>query len=129
MTKTFRKEERLCSQSVIDEIFSKGKEQRKFPFIAKYIFQRDAAEPGVKIVISVPKKKAKHAVDRNRLRRQIKEAYRLNKSEFLDPVIKNKISLRLFIIYTGKEKENYAFLQDKLKLILNSLLNEVTCVN
>lgn len=127
MAFTFRKSERLCSRTVIDEIFSKGKELRKFPYLLKYIYSKEKAENPVQIVISVPKKRAKSAVDRNRLRRQIKEAYRLNKSE-LDLYFKNNnSSIVLFLIYTGKEKSAYAPLEEKLKLILKELIQTVSC--
>ncbi len=127
MTHTFPKSERLCSRLVIDEIFSKGKELRKFPFIAKYIYTKEKKADSTQIVVSVPKRRAKRAVDRNRLRRQIKEAYRLNKSEFQAYFEKSGTSLVLFLIYTGKEKEEYLFLEKKLKVILKELITKVSC--
>jgi len=129
MAHTFPKSERLASHTVIDEIFSTGKELKKFPFLLKYIYSTEKQENPTQIVISVPKRKAKHAVDRNRLRRQIKEAYRLNKSEFQTYFEKSGTSVVLFLIYTGKEKEEYAFLEEKLKLILKELITKLSCGN
>lgn len=127
MAKTFGKSERLCSRNVIDEIFSKGKELRKFPYLLKYIYSPEPAENPVQIVVSVPKKRAKSAVDRNRLRRQIKEAYRLNKEELQLYFQNNKRSIVIFLIYTGKEKEVYTLLEEKLKVILKELIKTVSC--
>jgi ribonuclease P protein component len=129
MTHTFPKSERLSSRLVIDEIFSKGKELKKFPFLLKYIYTKKKEANPTQIVVSVPKRKAKHAVDRNRLRRQIKEAYRLNKTEFQTYFEKSGTSVVLFLIYTGKEKEEYAFLEEKLKLILKELITKLSCEN
>jgi ribonuclease P protein component len=121
MSLTFPKSEKLTSRLVMDEIFSTGKELKKFPYLLKYV-KETAVETGeVKIVISVPKRKAKLAVDRNRLRRQIREAYRLNKKELLEFCLVNKIKLALFLIYTGKEKEQYQRIEAKLKLTLYEL--------
>ncbi|MBK9591818.1 MAG: ribonuclease P protein component [Crocinitomicaceae bacterium] len=128
MVHTFRKSERLCSRTVIDEIFSKGKELRKFPYLLKYIYSTEEAVNPVQIVVSVPKKRAKSAVDRNRLRRQIKEAYRLNKDELQLYFQNNKCSIVIFLIYTGKEKEVYTLLEEKLKVILKELIHTVSCL-
>jgi ribonuclease P protein component len=128
MAHTFRKSERLCSRTVIDEIFSKGKELRKFPYLLKYIYSSETAVNPVQIVVSVPKKRAKSAVDRNRLRRQIKEAYRLNKDELQLYFQTNKCSIVIFLIYTGKEKEVYTLLEEKLKVILKELIHTVSCL-
>ncbi|MBK6524571.1 MAG: ribonuclease P protein component [Crocinitomicaceae bacterium] len=128
MVHTFRKSERLCSRTVIDEIFSKGKELRKFPYLIKYIYSAETTVNPVQIVVSVPKKRAKSAVDRNRLRRQIKEAYRLNKDELQLYFQNNKCSIVIFLIYTGKEKEVYTLLEEKLKVILKELIHTVSCL-
>jgi ribonuclease P protein component len=127
MANTFPKSERLCSRLVIDEIFSTGKELKKFPFLIKYIYTKEKRQNPTQITVSVPKRRAKRAVDRNRLRRQIKEAYRLNKSEFQAYFDKSGTAIVLFLIYTGKEKEEYAFLEEKLKVILKELIVKVSC--
>ena len=128
MAHTFPKSERLSSRLVIDEIFSTGKELRKFPFLAKYIYTKEKKADATQIVVSVPKRRAKRAVDRNRLRRQIKEAYRLNKDELQLYFQNNKCSIVIFLIYTGKEKEVYTLLEEKLKVILKELIHTVSCL-
>ena len=78
----FRKKERIVSQKLIEELFGGGKSHSlaAFPLRAVYMQQerQDRQEP-VKVLVSVPKKRLHHAVDRNRAKRQIREAYRLQK--------------------------------------------------
>ena len=78
----FRKKERIVSQKLIEELFGGGKSHSlaAFPLRAVYMQQerQDRQEP-VEVLISVPKKRLHHAVDRNRAKRQIREAYRLQK--------------------------------------------------
>jgi ribonuclease P protein component len=121
MVLSFPKSEKLTSRLVMDEIFSKGKELKKFTYLVKYVKETGVEKGEVKIAIAVPKRKAKRAVDRNRLRRQIREAYRLNKKELNEFCLVNKIKLALFLIYTGKEKEQYQLIEAKLKVTLYEL--------
>ena len=125
---TFSKNERLCSKVLIDEIFEKGQKVKKYPFIATYL-KVDSAEcdwdSQVRIVTTVPKRNVKFANKRNRLRRQIKESYRLQKPEFYTELKAKNTNLALFLIYIGKEKEDYSFIDKKLKLLLTDLLKQL----
>jgi ribonuclease P protein component len=125
---TFSKKERLSSKILIDEVFEKGKKFKSYPFIATYLTQ-DSSESNwdskVKVVITVPKRKVKFANKRNRVRRQIKEAYRLNKSEFYTELEEKNTNLALFLIYIGKEKEEYSFIDKKIKLLLTDLVKQL----
>ena len=80
------KSERLNSQLVIDKLFAGGNASMvAFPLRIVYMKQSIGAEvgcvdvPPVSVLISVPKKRFRHAVDRNRMKRLIREAYRTNK--------------------------------------------------
>lgn len=80
---TYRKQERIVSQRLIETLFGGGQSHSVaiFPLRAVYMMkERQEGEAPAQILISVPKKKFKHAVDRNRVKRQIREAYRKNKS-------------------------------------------------
>ncbi len=83
MNGTFAKSERLTSQIVIDKLFAGGNASMAV-FPLRVVFMKmDEAEgkekPPVSILVSVPKKRFRHAVDRNRMKRLVREAYRLNK--------------------------------------------------
>ena len=83
---TFSKAERLCSTKLIERLFSGGnKSFPAFPLRVVYMpLSADESEADVSILISVPKKRFKHAVKRNHVKRQIREAYRLNKHILTD---------------------------------------------
>lgn len=80
---TFGKEERIVSNLLIETLFEKSNSQSLTAYPLKAVFlktdQREGCAP-VQLLISVPKKRFKHAVDRNRVKRQVREAYRRNKS-------------------------------------------------
>lgn len=125
---SFNKNERLCSKILIDEIFEKGKKQKTFPFVATYLplkSEENTWDSQVRIVISVPKRKVKLAAKRNRLKRQIKEAYRLNKSDFYSKLKEKDTNLALFLIYIGKENENYSFIEKKIRVLLTDIQDKI----
>lgn len=127
-TFTFKKEERLCSQKTIDAIFKQGKKVKQFPFIATYLEVKESDSKWdfpVKIVVSVPKKRVKRAVKRNRLKRQIKEAYRLNKAGFYQNLTDNNQQMALFLVYIGQENENFNFIEKKLKELLIKIQDSI----
>ncbi|MDH6354782.1 ribonuclease P protein component [Dysgonomonas sp. PH5-45] len=79
---TFCKEERLCSNKQIDLLFTRGQSFIAYPLRVVYMLRSGDDIPRVAILASVSKKKFKRAVKRNRVKRLIRENYRLNKSEF-----------------------------------------------
>ncbi|MBL0742093.1 ribonuclease P protein component [Chryseolinea lacunae] len=79
---TFRKEERLSKEKHIQELFDKGSSFYLFPFKVFFMPHPDPAAPVHQILISVSKRNFKRAVDRNLIKRRMREAYRLNKERF-----------------------------------------------
>ncbi len=80
---TFRKEERICRKTEIDKLFNRGGSRSMAAFPVRLVYLKTDAEagvPGVRVLVSVSKKCFKRAVKRNRVKRQLREAFRLNKS-------------------------------------------------
>ncbi len=125
---SFSKQDRLCSKTQIEDIFAKGKKLKTYPFIVTYLTlkqeESDWKSPA-KIVISVPKRRVKLAVKRNKLKRQIREAYRLNKCDFYQNLSNKSTNMALFLVYIGKEKEDYLFLEKKIKLLLANIQDNI----
>ncbi|MBR1485042.1 MAG: ribonuclease P protein component [Prevotella sp.] len=84
----FPKRERLSSKKQIDLLFGSGQSKSfvAFPLRAVWMVGEGDGQAGPvapQVLVSVPKKRLRHAVDRNRAKRQVREAYRLSKQELL----------------------------------------------
>ena len=114
---TFSKQERLTGKKNIEELFKKSSSFHLYPLLFKFI---PTDEQHTKVLISVPKKNHKRAVDRNLLKRRIREAYRLNKHILTDS---SSQGLFLGLIYTSKEILDYKYIETKLISGMNRLVN------
>tara|TARA_Y100000385_G_C12790174_1_gene507285 strand:+ start:150 stop:545 length:396 start_codon:yes stop_codon:yes gene_type:complete len=121
MNKSFGKEDRLKGNKTVSKIFEGQKKSVKiFPFKAFYSISI-VKKGTVKYGVSVPKKKFKRAVDRNRIKRLVKEALRLNKSILSQEVFKQNIEIHIMILFNGEKIPNYNFVEIKIKEILTRL--------
>lgn len=97
---TFRKRERMVSNLLIEALFDNGNSQSVSAFPLRAVYQvtkrRDGHAP-VQLLISVPKKRFKHAVDRNRVKRQVREAYRQHKQLLWESIAEDMEMLVGFI--------------------------------
>lgn len=122
---TFNKEERLCSKKLLEKLFASGSSFLLYPFRIVWLPENLPADVSVQVVINVPKRRFKKAVDRNLIKRRIREIYRLNKSEHLYCFFKeHSAQLILGINYVGKNIADYTFLEKKLKAVLEQLKQE-----
>ena len=89
-TETFHKQERIVSRKQMETLFGGGTSQSLAAFPLRVVYMTQALPTGevpVQILVSVSKKHFKHAVDRNRVKRQVREAYRLNKAILYDALL------------------------------------------
>ena len=103
---TLGKEERLKSRKQTELLFSEGKKFTITPFRFHYSFSK-AEKISLQFGAGVSKRNFKKAVDRNRIKRLIREAYRLQKTELQDKLNEKNMQLNIFFIYTGKELPDY----------------------
>ena len=122
---TFPKSERIKSTIVLEKVYNEGEAIKQYPFRLKFLEMPDIKPGQAQIVVSVPKRLVKRAVKRNRIRRQIKEIYRLNKSDLLSLLKSKSKGVALFLIYTGKGSDSFEFLEEKLKKLLIELKNNI----
>ncbi len=119
---TFSKEERLSHKSEIDALFNEG---LSFTLGAFRVFHllRPPAPKGIpiKILVAVPRKKFRRAVDRNRLRRMIREAYRLNKHLLTEKMETIPGILHLGFVYIADSEIAYTLLEIEITGCLERL--------
>jgi ribonuclease P protein component len=117
---TFPKTERLCHQKKIQALFSSGNSFLIYPFKIVYLLHKEGEFP-IQLAISVSKRYSKRAVARNRVKRLIRESYRLNRNELQQKLIAEGNCLDLIIIYVGKKEESFLFMESRMQLVLKRL--------
>ncbi len=118
---TFKKEERLCKRTDLEFLLKKGQSFNRFPLRVTYVAHTPALSPPLRIAISVPKRKVKNAVDRNRMKRLVRESYRLQKHALIPFLEERKVSLDVLLVFTGNLNITFTLVQDKIILILQRL--------
>ncbi len=118
---TFHKEERLSSKVMIDILFEKGRYFNNYPIKVVWVEAEIASSFPAQLIISVPKKTFKKAVDRNRIKRLIREAYRKNKFNFYNYLVSQNIKIAVGFVYTGNEILDYSEIESKIVLILQKI--------
>jgi len=121
---TFTKEERLCNKRLIDGLFHSGSSFLCYPFKVSWRIDTEMTTPA-QVLFGVPKKRFKHAIDRNLIKRRMREAYRLNKQEQLYNVL-GETKLILALNYVGKEIESYELIQKKMVKLLGQITAELS---
>ena len=121
----FRKSERLCSKKLIQQLFSpQGRSLAAFPLRVVWMPVEPGREAQVQMMVSVSKRKLHHAVDRNRAKRLVREAYRLNKHILLDKL--GDRCLAIAFLWLPSETRPFAEVEAKMRNLLVRVAEQVT---
>lgn len=130
---TLGKDERLKSRKAIDLLFKEGKSFSMFPF--RVVYQKSAgvaeAKP-LQAAFSVSKRYFKKSVSRNRIKRLMREAYRLQKNELQNSLQQHNQQMIVFLMYTGNELPEHQLVVEKIAAVikrLQKIMNEEPASN
>jgi len=121
---TLPRSKSLKSKILIEKLFKQGKSVSKFPVRLVYLYTDYDKDENFQVAFSVPKKKIKRAVDRNRIKRLMREAFRLQQHHLPDDK-----KIVLMWIYTGKELPDYQKVFSSVEKIFESLSDELSNKN
>lgn len=126
MPHTFKKPEHLCLQNDIDALFAKkGRSVVAYPIRAVYRqVDIEGDGPQVKVLVSVSKRRLRHAVDRNRAKRQLREAYRLQKGLLLT-ALPPQTGLHVAFVWLADKPVVSAFVNGKMRTVLGKIAEKV----
>ena len=122
MRNTLGKEERLKSKKLIESLYAEGKSIKNFPLRLVYLQVEHTSNFPVQAGFSVPKRNFKSAVSRNRIKRLLKEAYRLQKTVVYSGVDKPYVFM---ISYIGKEELAYDVIYSKMNKLLHLFVEKI----
>ena len=120
---TLGEQERLKSKKLLGKLYEEGKSIKVFPLRMVYIQTEHTSKFPVQVGVSVPKRNFKKAVDRNRIKRLLRETYRKEKHTVYDGVDKPYVFM---ISYIARDEWKYADLEHKMKKLLTLFIAETT---
>ncbi|MCK7589482.1 ribonuclease P protein component [Subsaxibacter sp. CAU 1640] len=120
---TFNKKEKLKSEKLITQLFEEGQSVAAYPLRMVYLQTSFDDDIKVKAGVSVSKRNFKKAVDRNRIKRLMREAYRLQKASYFNNLSE---SYALMILYIGKDGTDFETVNHKMKSLLDKFLHKIT---
>ena len=123
---SFHKAERLCSKKIMDKLFQEGKTIFVFPVKIVYLEIQLTSKYPVQAAFTVGKRNFKRAVQRNLIKRRMREAYRLNKSKFYNEIGEKQVAV--FFIFTGKTIPEYKQIETSIKKGTKKLLAELSSI-
>lgn len=122
---TFSKEERLSWKRYIDLLFAKGQSFVAFPLRVIFLPVEDELPAPSSILISVPKKKFKRAIKRNRIKRQIRESYRVRKPDLIETLTEKKQNLLIAFLYIDNELHTFQEMEKAMSKAIRILREKI----
>jgi len=121
MKQLYSKTEKLKSKKLIDQLFNEGKSISTFPLRLVYLKTKFEGNLKVKTGVSVSKKHFKNAIDRNRIKRLLREVYRTNKASYFNNIT---TQYTFMILYIGNNKPSF----NELEQTMNELFEKFIVV-
>ncbi|MBT8182582.1 MAG: ribonuclease P protein component [Eudoraea sp.] len=123
MSSKFPKKEKLKSEILIRRVFEDGKSISSYPLKLIYLPVDERSEVKIQCGVTAPKRNFKSAVKRNRIKRLLRESYRLNKEKIFNNI---EGSFAFLFLYLGKEMPEYEDVEKHMKVILKKFLIKVS---
>lgn len=118
---TFKKEERVTGERRIETLFDRGRSFMAYPFKVIFLENECSVSMPVSVLITVPKKRVRSAVQRNRIKRLIREAYRLNRHLFDRSLLRENVRLDIAFVYVKDDNADYAMVEKGVRKALLAL--------
>ena len=123
---TLGKNERLKSRKQIEKLFAEGKSFVVSPFRVYFIVNRpQTIDHALQFGVGVSNRNFKRAVDRNRIKRLTREAWRLQNNELKEVAKSQDKQFHAFFIYTGRELPDFKTIKDKVAVALKKLADKI----
>jgi ribonuclease P protein component len=122
----FEKSERLTSRKLIEKLVKEGKSFSQYPFRLSWMAAPLTAQVPAQVVIVVSKRNFKRAVDRNRIKRLMREVYRKEKGNFYKTLSNKNMQCALLLLYTGKVVPDFAEVDRKLRITLQRFGEQIS---
>ena len=122
---SFSKLEHLCGEKRITRLFTQGEAFIAYPLRVVYLIEPKKDIEVASVMVSVPKKRFKRAVKRNRLKRIMREAYRLNKQELAAKLNEKELQIHVAFNYVSDDVLDFAQVEKKMKVALQRLIEKI----
>jgi ribonuclease P protein component len=126
MDNSFKKIEHLTGEKLIQKVFGSKHRFLMHPIKVNFLFNQELKDDvNIKVMVSCPKRNFKKAVDRNRIKRLLREAYRLNKHSLVEALQRAEFNLVVTLVFIGNEMPDFKYIENKIIQSLKRLEEEV----
>ena len=126
---SFPKSERLSSKKLIEATFAQGQKTKAWPLVAKHLDAALGEEVPCQTLVSVSKRSFKRAVDRNRIKRLMKEAWRMQKPALYAVLQEHEKQRAIVLIYVGRELPTFEDMQASVDVLIQKMVRALNGPN